>query len=288
MNERAEKMETDMEVMEDAPTVQGPISEPMNTDAMDRVIESAEKLDRYHAAMQKMRSLVVKNSYPGDWVSHSRKSDPVHLRKANITGAGAERIACFLGFQERNWKESGKIWSEDRKHYSYRFEADFSLGGRVVHAYGEASTQNKFYSFANGEWKPIEDVREDYIRKAAMRECRKEGIRAWLGLRAVPLTILQKEGMDLNVVNFVNFEGAEGAMNQEDKKKDGPPRKPGTISEAQRKRLFAIAKTAGWEVEQLKEFLKDQYQIEHTTDIPWKRYEEICRAIESGGSNVGE
>lgn len=49
-----------------------------------------------------------------------------------------------------------------------------------------------------------------------------------------------------------------------------------TISEAQRKRFFAIYKNAGKEDDAVKEYLKRVANIEHTTDIPIDRYDEFC------------
>ena len=52
-----------------------------------------------------------------------------------------------------------------------------------------------------------------------------------------------------------------------------------TISEAQQKRLFAIAKKAGWLNEDIKVFLRQVYQLEYTKDIPMEKYDEICTQL---------
>ena len=49
-----------------------------------------------------------------------------------------------------------------------------------------------------------------------------------------------------------------------------------TISEAQRKRLYAIYKNAGKTDDEVKEYLFMNYDIEHSKDIPRDKYEEIC------------
>jgi hypothetical protein len=54
------------------------------------------------------------------------------------------------------------------------------------------------------------------------------------------------------------------------------------ITEKQQKRLFAIAKQAGMTTQQLRTFLTEHYGITSTKDIPWKQYEEICTAVETG------
>lgn len=59
-------------------------------------------------------------------------------------------------------------------------------------------------------------------------------------------------------------------------------RKPGCISAPQQKRLWAIAKSAGWENEEIKILLKSKYGIEHSKDVPKALYEEICNTFKSG------
>ncbi len=59
-----------------------------------------------------------------------------------------------------------------------------------------------------------------------------------------------------------------------------PPPAPGMISEAQRKRMFAIAKNHGWSHDDVKDMLTQGYGITSTRDIPAERYDEIIANIE--------
>jgi len=54
-----------------------------------------------------------------------------------------------------------------------------------------------------------------------------------------------------------------------------------TISEAQRKRLYAIYKNAGKTDDEVKEYLFMNYDVEHSKDIPRDKYEEICKWAEA-------
>lgn len=54
-----------------------------------------------------------------------------------------------------------------------------------------------------------------------------------------------------------------------------------TITEPQRKRMFAIAKSSGHHMDDLKTWLKDAHGLEHTSDIPRASYDEICTRLES-------
>ena len=202
--ERAEVVETDeMEaVPETALTVR---DEPMSSDGMDAVIAVAAKMDAYTKAMDTILNAIIKRAYAGDWVCHDRADKPAIERKANIGSAAAERIASFLGIQERNWTGGNKVMADDGKSYTWQFEADFGFGKRWIHAIGRASSKDKFFGYANGVWKALEDVKEDDIRMAAFRACRKEGVRGLLGLRGIPLTKLIELGFDANKVKMVNF-----------------------------------------------------------------------------------
>lgn len=88
--------------------------------------------------------------------------------------------------------------------------------------------------------------------------------------------------------------GAKKPPKQPDKKQDeqssAPPPKvppqgktatPGAISEAQGKRMFAIANSSGIAIPDIKLFLSHFYGIESSKDIPKSQYDEICGILES-------
>lgn len=198
---------TEIETAEEHHLAENP-QEQMSGDAMDNMIQVAEKMGAYDKALTTIMNIVMKRTYAGDWVSHSREKDAPHLRQASLSGAGCERVAVILGINERGWKEHEKMILDEGKAYGFRYEADFTLGKRTVHAYGEASTKNKFFGYENGKWKEITDIREDHVRKAAYRECFKDGIRRLLGLRKIPLMKLKELGFNLDLVHYVNFKDA--------------------------------------------------------------------------------
>lgn len=173
------------------------------TDIFDEVIAAANKLEAYAKAQDQILNIIVKRTFAGDWVCHDKKDAPEAERKANLGAAGAERIANFLGVQEANWKEHAKEWSEDHKHYSYAYEADFSFRGITRHAIGRAGTRDKFFSGG----KAMEDINEDDIRVAAFRETFKKGLTRLFGLRNIPLTKLTSLGYDIKLVKLVEYEG---------------------------------------------------------------------------------
>lgn len=60
-----------------------------------------------------------------------------------------------------------------------------------------------------------------------------------------------------------------------------PPPAPGMISDAQRKRMFAIASKHGWSHEDVKDMLTQGYGITSTRDIPSEKYDEIIAQLEA-------
>ena len=58
----------------------------------------------------------------------------------------------------------------------------------------------------------------------------------------------------------------------------------GYISEAQEKRLYAIAKQHGLSASEVKSEVWAKFDIEHCYQIPWKKYEEIIKHIEGFGN----
>lgn len=51
------------------------------------------------------------------------------------------------------------------------------------------------------------------------------------------------------------------------------------ITEAQRKRMFAIAQQAGWTHDQMKGYFRLTYGVESTKDLPASRYDQVCQVF---------
>lgn len=212
MSEKIETVDAEEPEVEQTDLVE---TQEMSSDGMDAVIGVAAKMDSYAKAMDTILNHIIKRSYVGDWVCHSRENEKPEDRKANIGSAAAERIAAFLGIQERDWSPGVKVMSEDGKFFTWQFDAYFGFGKRWVHSIGRASSRDRFFGYANGQWRPMEEVKEDDIRMAAFRACRKEGVRTLLGLRSIPLNKLKELGYSVENVRMAAF---TAKMSDEDKK----------------------------------------------------------------------
>jgi len=196
--------EEDFEVKETAIT-------PFEGDYMEVTVEVAENLEKYEKAINSIMNFVVRRTYAGDWVSHDKESTPLEERTVNMVGAAAERIARDLGMQESNRTKPAKKMHGDKHpgHYYYECEGDFTFRGRTVHAIGMASTLNPFYSKAYGESIDPSKIREEYIMRECWRDCIKQGIKMWFGLRKMPIMKLKELGYDISKVKFVNFKSSD-------------------------------------------------------------------------------
>jgi hypothetical protein len=81
-------------------------------------------------------------------------------------------------------------------------------------------------------------------------------------------------GFNRAVANLVGF----GEVSAEETADEIDP--PRTISEKQRRRLFALAEEAGWTREAIASWLFERYGLRRTADIPMDTYDAICRVLE--------
>ena len=205
MSDKPEAVEVpEAEIVTEEVEAAEPQTQELTVGHMDSMIQVAARVENFAKALDTIYAVIIKRSYEGDWTCHDRQDKPENERKANMGAAAAERIAAFLGITERNWT-ARKEKADDGSSYEWIHEADFTLGSRTIHAVGQAGSRNKFFGFANGEWKPLDEVSEMDVRTASRRAARKCGVRELLGLRNVPLTKLASLGFDLKKVKMVNF-----------------------------------------------------------------------------------
>lgn len=221
----------------------------------DDLINLAEK--RLHNLTKILNlSLRVTNHY--DWVDQNGKP--------YLTSSGAEKIARLFGI---SWKieKIEKVKTEDEKGEFYYYQATgvFSLGKDSIVAVGTCSSKDAFFAKVKDEWKPLSEIDETNIMKSSYSNCIVNGITRILGLRNLTWEQVKEGGIDVNQVAKIEY-----------KKKGGQK-----ISQAQAKRMFAIAKRKNMPPEVLKNTLKTAYGYEHSTDIEKDKYDDIIKWIEN-------
>jgi len=227
-------------------------------DITDDIIASAE---RRISQIEKIKTLALKCTNENDWVDQQGKP--------YLQGSGAEKVARLFGI---SWKivRSEKINTNDEKgtFYFYQVTGVFTLAGGKdsVESVGTCSSKDKFFSKSGGELKPLSEIDETNIMKSAYTNCVVNGITRLLGLRNLTWDQVRAGGIDSNKTAKVKYaNGGAGG---------------GIISEPQRKRLFAISKTANKTDEEIKKHLRENYGIESTTEIKIEWYTDICEWAE--------
>jgi hypothetical protein len=231
------------------------------TDITDDIIASAE---RRVAQVQKIVELALKRTNWHDWVDQNGKP--------YLGSSGGEKVARLFGIC---WKviKSEKIMTEDEKSkfYFYEYIGLFSFAGSsdYIEAVGTCSQKDQFFAKVGNEYRPLSEIDETNIKKSAYSNCVANGITRLLGIRNLTWEEVSKANPDITREKCAKIKYAEGGQGG------------GKISEGQRKRLFAISKEVGVSEEVLKNYLKENYKIEHTADIEKKDYDRICTWVQS-------
>lgn len=231
------------------------------TDNTDDIIAAAE---RRIANLQKVISLALKITNQNDWVDFQGKP--------YLGSSGSQKVARLFGVCWREMKTEKVISSDEKgQFYFYKTTALFYLKGKndLVEATGTTSSKDPFFAKVGGELKPMSEIDETNILKSSVTNCISNGITSLLGLKNLTWEQIKGGGITQNGTAKVNYaSGGAGG---------------GIISQAQGKRLYAIAKSNGWEDDGMKAALKEKFGYESSKEIKTTDYEKICAYFESGG-----
>jgi len=225
----------------------------VNDDTNDLVVMAERRV----AQLEKITELSLKRTNVNDWVDQNGKP--------YLVCSGAEKIGRLFGV---NWSilDSKKITSEDDKGKFYFYQATgvFTLKGHdSIEAVGTCSVRDKFFSKANGRELPVSEIDETNIMKSAYSNCVVNGITRLLGIRNLTWEVLERNGINKKGVASVTYTHNDSV-----------------ISEAQRKRLWAMMKEFNKSEEEVKVFLKDKFNLDSSKDILKKQYQIICDFVE--------
>lgn len=229
----------------------------------DDIIASAE---RRVAQIDKIIILSLKRTNANDWVDQNGKP--------YLVCSGAEKIARLFGV---SWKivKSEKIMTNDEKgqFYFYQVTGVFSLPNKIdmVEAVGTCSSKDSFFAKVKGELKPISEVDETNIMKSAYSNCVVNGLTRLLGIRNLTWEQVEQGGVKKSDAASVRYaSGGAGG---------------GLVSEAQRKRMWAIMLANKVDKEDVKKYLMTNYSYTEgkSENIKKEDYEKICGWLENGG-----
>lgn len=227
------------------------------------IAEAEKKVD----VLKKVLGVAIKRTNPHDWTCIGDKP--------YLGSSGVEKIAPLFGVKMEDVKNVRLERKDDKgDHYIYQFTARFFWQGGSIEALGACSSRDKFFGWDSHtkSFKELHDVDEPNVMKAAYSNLMVNGITRVLGIRNLEWSDLEPFGITKDKVSKVEYN--KGA--------NVDPANAGLISEAQVKRFYTIAKSAGWADAELKEWLLKNYKLDSATKISWKnqQYENIVIACQ--------
>lgn len=116
-----------------------------------------------------------------------------------LSAVGAERVGRLFAIQyfETSWQKE-EFTDSIGKGYRYVYECRAAMGNRVTYALGVYSSRDDFLGKCDGQYKALEEVDENNIRRAAYSLMKGNAIKSLLGLRGIPKdewqTMMRKVG----------------------------------------------------------------------------------------------
>jgi hypothetical protein len=252
--------------------------------ADNTLIQLAEQAEKRIDAMHKIKKVALRLTNVFDWVDQGTgdKSKPY------LQSSGAEKIARLFGI---SWQiDEPVLENEEGGHYSFTYKGYFSLAGATIEAIGTRSSKDGFfrkYDYSTGSKTelPASAIDRGDVKKAAYTNLLGNGITRILGLRNLTYEDLQEfAGISKEQIAKVEYR----RKSKETPKENGQALSVEVISEAQRKRLYAIYKGAGKTDDDVKLHLKEKYNVESSKEILKKDYEAICKWAETKERNPGD
>lgn len=226
------------------------------------------------AVLKKILGVAIKRTNPTDWVDQNGKP--------YLGASGCEKVAPLFGLKmESVISERSEREDDKGKYYFYTFMGRFYWAAGDIEAIGTCSSRDKFFGWQSEKkygdkiiepagYKALHDIDETNIKKAAYSNLIVNGVTRALGIRSLTWADLEAHGIKKEECAKVEYN--KGAHSD--------PSGVGLISEAQGKRLYAIATKVGWSDVGLKEWLLKEYKYDSVNKIPWKQYEAIVIACQ--------
>lgn len=229
--------------------------------ADDKLIAIADQAEKRIDAVKKIKSIVLKLTNHHDWVDQAGKP--------YLQASGGEKVARAFGI---SWRIDPPVYeSLDGGHFSFTYKGYFSLGGTTIEAIGTRSSKDGFFKKygpkgpdGKREELPASEIDKGDVQKAAYTNLIGNGITRLLGIRNLTYEELREAKIDVDKITKVDY----GTSKTE---------RTGKISDAQRKRFYAMAKGSGYSDDEIKAYMKEKLNIETSNDITIDRYEEACK-----------
>jgi len=241
------------EIIEDAP-----IEQIITEDFIARFEKQADLYQHRYLP------ICLKLTNEADWLNHGKPDAP----KFSLQASGAEKVCNPLGMV---WDRPvvTKHERQDDRGTHYEYEVEGIITSRVLRRFGwftgNCSSRDVFFN-ARGTYD------EGDIRKAAFSNWLVNGVTRLAGIRNPTIEMLSKAGLNPSKITGIDYS-----------KRRAPEDDALVISDAQRKRLWAICKEQHISEETTRVYLHDKYDLKSTSEIKRKDYDAICAWAQRGG-----
>lgn len=162
--------------------------------------------NRRLAQLDKIITLSISRTNENDWVDQQGKP--------YMTCSGAEKIARLFGVC---WKNvvCEKVYSSDEtgQFYFYEVRGVFTFCQDTITAIGTCSQKDQFFAKSGGTTKPLSEIDETNIRKAAYSNMVVNGVTRILGIRNLTWEQVRAGGVDPNKTAKVNYKTGKDHSN---------------------------------------------------------------------------
>jgi hypothetical protein len=254
--------------------------------ADDSLLMIAQQAERRIDAVIKIKQIALKVTNARDWTDQG--GNPY------LQVSGAEKIANLFNI---SWRIDEPICeTEDDGHFTFTYTGTFTISGRSIQVSGSRSSKDPFfkkYVWVNNvkTEAPISAIDRRDVKMAAMTNLLGNGITRLLGIRNLTYSDLEQYAkINKDQIGKVEYKGKNGdkppIKEPQKKSEEAANTDPNKISEAQRKRFYAIAKNTGYSDEEIKAHLLT-LGIEHTADILKSQYDDLCKWAEAKDREPG-
>lgn len=233
------------------------ISPANQLDMTDDILATAT---RRVVQLNKIMILAISRTNYNDWVDLEGKP--------YLVSSGAEKIARLFGV---NWVEITveKVISSDEQgsFYFYEYKGTFTFGVDKIVAIGTCSQKDQFFAKSHGEVKPLSEIDETNIRKAAYSNMVVNGVTRILGIRNLTWEDLERGKIDISKIQKVTYDKGKKDNNK--------------ISLAQYNRFYAIYKESGKTEQDVTNYIA-QFNIKDPHDLITKDYNKVIEWLKGG------
>ena len=227
--------------------------------------EVIKRAEQQVEGIKKIKLISIKVTNESDWV--------IMEGKPCTQNSGNMKIAALWGVSFLKPSISEMRRTDEKGDYvEFTTSGEGEFKGRRASDIGTASTRDPLLGKVQGGYRPLCDVDLQDIKKCSITNWQSRVLRKILGL-SFELDDLKKAGLDIDRIKGYKFaSGGQGG---------------GLISEAQGKRLFAIASSLKVPETVVKNVLKG-FGYEQSKDVKRTDYDQIVKMVEDKGKAANE